>query len=172
MPYISLHYLTTYPLHIPPPSLYTRANPTTQKHQISRIWQVVNHTSLTQGARRATTATPRGRGEALSTYAGTPTRDQARAAVEFTPSRREDTRQIDALREQTAALENTVVELEKERDFYYGKLRAVELLCQATEEDGGVMPGALGIARDILELMYRDTPGVEAGEEVEPGAGC
>ena len=68
-------------------------------------------------------------------------------------------------------MENTVVELEKERDFYYGKLRAVELLCQATEEDGGVMPGALGIARDILELMYRDSPGVEAGEEIEPGAG-
>jgi len=148
-----------------------------RKHHDSKIPNLKNRASgepnIEQGTRRATTATPRGRGaaEAFSTYAGTPTRDQARAAVEFTPSRREDTRQIDALREQTAALENTVVELEKERDFYYGKLRAVELLCQATEEDGGVMPGALGIARDILELMYRDSPGVEAGEEIEPRAG-
>lgn len=33
------------------------------------------------------------------------------------------------------ALQHAVTELEKERDFYYGKLRSVELLCQNAEED-------------------------------------
>ena len=39
--------------------------------------------------------------------------------------------------------------LEKERDFYFGKLRDVEILCQQHENDDGV-----SIVKDILNILY------------------
>jgi len=44
---------------------------------------------------------------------------------------------------------NLVVEgLEKERDFYFGKLRDVEVLCQEHESD------ELPIVKQILDILY------------------
>ncbi|EKX38715.1 hypothetical protein GUITHDRAFT_115262 [Guillardia theta CCMP2712] len=43
--------------------------------------------------------------------------------------------QVQQYRNEIEVLQHTVQELEKERDFYYGKLRSVELLCQSTEEN-------------------------------------
>jgi len=56
------------------------------------------------------------------------------------------------------ALQHTVGELEKERDFYYGKLRSVELLCQSTEENPDSAGEVVGICREILAIMYDDPP--------------
>ena len=38
--------------------------------------------------------------------------------------------------------------LEKERDFYFGKLRDIEVQCQ--EEDGATVP----VVQKILEILY------------------
>ena len=42
----------------------------------------------------------------------------------------------------------TVQGLEKERDFYFGKLREIEMLCQE-EEDGAPAP-----VQKMLDILY------------------
>lgn len=60
------------------------------------------------------------------------------------------------LRVEVEALQHTVAELEKERDFYYGKLRSVELLCQTTEESPQAPESVVAICKEILGVMYAD----------------
>lgn len=43
----------------------------------------------------------------------------------------------------------TVDGLEKERDFYFGKLRDIEVLCQEAEEND-----ATGLVQKILAILY------------------
>lgn len=47
---------------------------------------------------------------------------------------------------QIAELEVTVQSLETERDFYFGKLRDIEVVCQQSEDDP--------LIKQILEIMY------------------
>lgn len=44
--------------------------------------------------------------------------------------------------------DETIQALEKERDFYFGKLREVEMLCQEQEEDGKIE------TVKVLEVLY------------------
>mmetsp|Transcript_9883 Transcript_9883/g.33042 ORF Transcript_9883/g.33042 Transcript_9883/m.33042 type:complete len:233 (-) Transcript_9883:169-867(-) len=78
--------------------------------------------------------------------------------------------QVQQYRNEIEVLQHTVQELEKERDFYYGKLRSVELLCQSTEENPDVPEGVLTFCKSLLEIMYADGPEEEQGQ-VEPGHG-
>ena len=45
-----------------------------------------------------------------------------------------DSAQIEELNATIASLQGTVEGLEKERDFYFGKLREVEVLCQGAPD--------------------------------------
>ncbi|XP_062506527.1 microtubule-associated protein RP/EB family member 1-like isoform X2 [Corticium candelabrum] len=59
--------------------------------------------------------------------------------------------------------DETIQALEKERDFYFGKLREVEMLCQEQEEDGKIE------TVKVLEVLYATEDGFEApppGEEL------
>lgn len=51
--------------------------------------------------------------------------------------------------EQVTELKATVDGLEKERDFYFGKLRDIELICQEMEEQQNGP-----IVQKILDILY------------------
>jgi len=55
----------------------------------------------------------------------------------------------------------TVEVLEKERDFYFDKLRDVEVMCQENEATGG------DVIRKVLEILYQTEDGFAVPEEEE-----
>lgn len=70
--------------------------------------------------------------------------------------------QIEDLTNQIMELRLTVPGLEKERDFYFGKLREIEMLCQE-EEEGAVAP-----VQKILDILYATEDGFAAPDEDIP----
>ncbi|EFA80121.1 microtubule-associated protein EB1 [Heterostelium album PN500] len=71
--------------------------------------------------------------------------------------KREET---EKLKEEIANLKITIEDIEKDRDFFYEKLRAVELYCQANETH----EGASEIIKHILGVLYK-TDETAADEE-------
>jgi len=68
---------------------------------------------------------------------------------------------IEDLNNQMMDMKLTVEGLEKERDFYFGKLRDVEVLCQENEGAGG------DIVRKILDILYQTEDGFAVPDEEE-----
>ncbi|GAB6022038.1 hypothetical protein CHUAL_006186 [Chamberlinius hualienensis] len=67
-----------------------------------------------------------------------------------------DSQKLEELNAQLMELKITIDGLEKERDFYFGKLRDIEVLCQEHENDAG----SSTITTKIIEVLY-------ATEEIE-----
>jgi len=63
----------------------------------------------------------------------------------------------------------TVDSLERERDFYYGKLREIEVLCQGNEEQEDIK--LKEHVDKILEILYATEEGFAVPEDGEDGAG-
>lgn len=76
---------------------------------------------------------------------------------------------IAELETQIAEMRVQVESLEKERDFYYGKLRQIEMHCQEKEEEMGELDdGPAGqLISTVLEVLYAKEAGFEAPEEDE-----
>ena len=57
---------------------------------------------------------------------------------------------------QISEMRITVESLEKERDFYYGKLRQIEMLCQEKEEEMGELDDSptAQLISTVLEVLY------------------
>ncbi|KXJ13870.1 microtubule-associated protein RP/EB family member 1 isoform X2 [Exaiptasia diaphana] len=72
---------------------------------------------------------------------------------------------IRELTEQNDSLKTTVQGLEKERDFYFGKLRDIEMFCQ--EEQARVEPAQQEVIQKILDKLYATEEGFEAPENEE-----
>ncbi|XP_018022002.1 microtubule-associated protein RP/EB family member 1-like [Hyalella azteca] len=70
--------------------------------------------------------------------------------------------QVEELTNQMMDMRITVQGLEKERDFYFGKLREIEMLCQE-QEDGAVAP-----VQKILDILYATEDGFAAPDEDIP----
>jgi microtubule-associated protein, RP/EB family len=76
-------------------------------------------------------------------------------------------KQHDEMKTRIEELENTVTELEKERDFYFGKLRNVELMLQVKQDanfEGCELEGVVG---NIFKVLYATAE--EAVEVAEDG---
>jgi len=69
--------------------------------------------------------------------------------------------QIEDLTTQVLEMKLTVEGLEKERDFYFGKLRDVEVMCQENEAAGG------DVIRKVLDILYQTEDGFAVPEEEE-----
>ncbi|EFO25336.1 EBF3-S protein [Loa loa] len=77
-------------------------------------------------------------------------------------------RELEEAKEQIAEGDNVIVSLEKERDFYFSKLRQIEVICQDNEQIGTVDVGR------VLTILYETEEGfappdeneVENGDEV------
>ncbi|XP_076268892.1 microtubule-associated protein RP/EB family member 1 isoform X2 [Rhynchophorus ferrugineus] len=71
---------------------------------------------------------------------------------------------IEDLTNQISEYKLTVEGLEKERDFYFGKLRDIEVMCQESEDENPLI-------QKILEVLYATEEGFAPPEELEGGAG-
>uniref|UniRef100_A0A915INZ3 EB1 C-terminal domain-containing protein n=1 Tax=Romanomermis culicivorax TaxID=13658 RepID=A0A915INZ3_ROMCU len=74
--------------------------------------------------------------------------------------------QINELTERNKEYETVVESLEKERDFYFGKLRQIEISAQENEENEKIE-----IAK-ILEILYATEEGFAAPESTEAENGA
>lgn len=71
-----------------------------------------------------------------------------------------------ALQNENATLKETVVGLERERDFYFSKLRDIELLVQqAVEEDPQLEKQEDGLVKQIQLILYSTEEGFEIPAE-------
>lgn len=78
------------------------------------------------------------------------------------------TEEADNLKEQMSTLQATCEGLEKERNFYFGKLREIEILCQQEEQE----VDAPALKEAVLAILYATDEGDEAaeGDAAEGGA--
>ncbi|CAH0550511.1 unnamed protein product [Brassicogethes aeneus] len=75
-----------------------------------------------------------------------------------------DTGKLEDLNQQVSELKISIDGLEKERDFYFGKLRDIEVLCQEAEGTGPYI-------QKILDILYATEEGFAPPEETEGGGG-
>lgn len=73
-----------------------------------------------------------------------------------------DRSSIEELESRMTEMKLTVDSLERERDFYYGKLREIEVLCQAHEEGDGTKST---LVEKILEILYATEEGFAVPED-------
>lgn len=73
-----------------------------------------------------------------------------------------DSKVIDELNHQINELKATVDGLEKERDFYFGKLRDIEVICQEMDEQQNAP-----IVQKILDILYATEDGFAPPEEMD-----
>ncbi|KAH0607033.1 uncharacterized protein H6S33_003021 [Morchella sextelata] len=76
-----------------------------------------------------------------------------------------------ALQQEVASLKENVTGLERERDFYFSKLRDIELLVQrAVEETPEIEQDEDGLVRHIQAILYSTEDGFEIPDAVEEDA--
>ncbi|XP_033246911.1 microtubule-associated protein RP/EB family member 1 isoform X3 [Drosophila miranda] len=73
------------------------------------------------------------------------------------------TQQIDELSSQVMEMRINLEGLEKERDFYFSKLRDIEILCQEAEE-GATTP----LVQKILDILYATEDGFAPPDDAPP----
>lgn len=71
---------------------------------------------------------------------------------------------VDQLSAQNAELKVTIEQVEKEREFYFGKLREIELYVQ-TSLDSPETASLTTVLQEIQAIMYRTEDGFEVPAE-------
>ncbi|KAI9751527.1 MAG: hypothetical protein M4579_006021 [Chaenotheca gracillima] len=77
---------------------------------------------------------------------------------------------VEALEEENAGLKEAMTNLERERDFYFSKLRDIELLVQqAVELDPEIEKDEEGLVKNVQAILYSTEEGFEVPNEDEEG---
>ncbi|GLV40397.1 Eb1 [Carabus blaptoides fortunei] len=76
------------------------------------------------------------------------------------PGGKGDSGKVEELTSQIMELKMSVEGLEKERDFYFGKLRDIEVMCQENDESNPII-------QKILDVLYATEDGFAPPEEVD-----
>lgn len=83
---------------------------------------------------------------------------------------------VEELESRVNEMKLTVDSLERERDFYYGKLREIEVMCQGNEGENGDPAAGAGGAVDskslvskILDILYATEDGFAVPDDAEAG---
>jgi len=87
------------------------------------------------------------------------------SAVTKKPANAEAEKQVAALNEELTSLKLTVAELEKERDFYFGKLRDIEITCQTLPDEKTEVNQ---VVEEIQKILYSTAD--EPTEPTEPAS--
>lgn len=72
-----------------------------------------------------------------------------------------DQGKTEKMAKEIAELRLAVEEVEGERDFYFAKLREIEVLAQRVSEDASQDPSAQSFAKSVMDIMYRTEEGYE-----------
>ncbi|KAK9669264.1 hypothetical protein RND81_13G120300 [Saponaria officinalis] len=89
------------------------------------------------------------------------------AKAHSSPDEVEYSEQVESLSQEITDLKLSMDVLEKERDFYFGKLRDVEILCQASELESQPIVVAI---KKILYAADEKESGLDAAQEVLSGS--
>jgi len=108
--------------------------------------------STTPAKKAATTPAKAAAPAKSSTPAKAPTKTATKSPDTKTSSGGDD-KKVDELTTQVGELKVTIDGLEKERDFYFGKLREVEIMCQQSDD-----PNA-DLVQKILKVLYATDEG-------------
>jgi RP/EB family microtubule-associated protein len=71
---------------------------------------------------------------------------------------------VDALNKQITELNLNVDQIEKERDFYFNKLRGVEIACQNAVDDEGTPADVREFCQKVMDILYKEETGDEVAE--------
>lgn len=74
-----------------------------------------------------------------------------------------ESQKVEELNAQIMELKITIDGLEKERDFYFGKLRDIEVLCQEHEND----TSNVSVIGKVIEVLYATEDGFAAPDDAE-----
>lgn len=81
-------------------------------------------------------------------------------------------KELEELETRMSEMKLTVDSLERERDFYYGKLREIEVMCQGSEETGDTATSAADnklLISKILDILYATEDGFAVPDEAADG---
>lgn len=78
---------------------------------------------------------------------------------------------VEELESRINEMKLTVDSLERERDFYYGKLREIEVMCQGQEENNETTTEPKQIISKILDILYATEDGFAVPDEVGDDVG-
>lgn len=123
-----------------------------------------------QGSLPATGPTPRASASSSARRAA-PAASNSGAARTRTPLGAGGGAASAALKEENNILKETVSGLERERDFYFSKLRDIELLIQQSIEADPELEKDEGLLKQIQTILYSTEEGFEIPAEAEGEAG-
>ncbi|KAI9917162.1 hypothetical protein PsorP6_013111 [Peronosclerospora sorghi] len=131
----------------------------------SKVGRTLPGASISAGATRTKTSMARRPGSSAGSNAGSEVDMEAAIAAATAPLEKEIevlSKNNEALTNESGELRTMVESLEKERDFYFNKLREVEILLQGSE-DNDTNP----LAQAVFKVLYD----VEEGDENEQEEG-